>query len=119
MGTVPWGTQVPPPPPAVHAPPRLTTIRLSGPVVAAKAVYQPKPIYPHIAIISHTEGTVVLEATIGKDGSIQDLKLVSGPVLLVQAALDAVRTWRYQPTLIGSEPVDVLTEIDMNFRLNE
>ena len=119
MGSVPWGTQVPPPPPAVHAPPRLTTIRLSGPVVAAKAVYQPKPIYPHIAIISHTEGTVVLQATIGKDGSIQDLKLVSGPVLLVQAALDAVRTWRYQPTLIGSEPVDVLTEIDMNFRLNE
>ena len=62
---------------------------------------------------------MVLQAIIGKDGSIQDLKVMSGPAVLVEAALDAVRTWRYQPTLLNSEPVDVLTEIDVNFRLNE
>jgi len=50
---------------------------------------------------------------------VQDLKVLSGHPLLVRAALDAVKTWRYQPTLLNSEPVDVLTEIDVNFNLGE
>ena len=119
IGSVPWGRGTPPPPTVTHAAPKPILVRLSAPIVAAKGIYQPKPVYPHIAIISRTQGTVVLQAIIGKDGSIQDLKVVSGPALLVQAALDTVRTWRYQPTLLNSEPVDVLTEIDVNFRLDE
>ena len=59
------------------------------------------------------------KAILGTDGTVQDLKVLSGHPLLVRAALDAVKTWRYQPTLLNSEPVDVLTEIDVNFNLEE
>ena len=118
IGSVPWGT-APPPPPVVHATPKPRLVRLSAPIVAAKAIYQPKPVYPHLAIISHIQGTVVLLAIIGKDGTIQELKVQGGHPMLVNAALDAVKTWRYQPTLLNSEPVDVLTEIDVIFSLGE
>jgi protein TonB len=109
----------PPPPPVVHAAHNPTMIRLSSGVVAAMGVYQPKPVYPQLAIIAHIQGTVVLQAIIGKDGTIQDLKVQNGQPLLARAALDAVRAWRYQPTLLNSEPVEVLTEIDVKFTLGE
>jgi protein TonB len=108
-----------PPPPPARAEPRQTMVRLSKGVVAAKALYQPKPVYPQLAIMARIQGTVVLEAIIGKDGTVQDLKVVSGHPLLVRAAIDAVKTWRYQPTLLSDEPVDVVTEIDVNFILAE
>jgi protein TonB len=92
---------------------------VGGDVIAARALYQPRPVYPPLAMMAHIQGTVVLQAIIGKDGTIQDLKVISGHPLLVRAALDAVRTWRYQATLLNSEPVEVLTEIDVNFRLGE
>jgi protein TonB len=76
-------------------------------------------VYPRLAIMAHVQGTVVLQAILGNDGTVQDLKVLSGPPLLISAALDAVRTWRYQPTLLNSEPVDVLTEIDVKFSLGE
>jgi len=113
------GKEPPPPPPIAQAAPKPTMIRLSRGVVAAKAVYQPKPLYPQLAIIARIQGTVVLQAIIGKDGAIQDLKVVSGHPLLVRAAMEAVKTWRYQPTLLSSDPVDVLTEIEVNFNLSE
>jgi protein TonB len=112
-------TAPPPPPPVVHAAPKPQIIRLPSVIVAAKLVYQPKPVYPQIAIVAHIQGTVVLQAIIGKEGAVQDLKVLSGHPLLVRAALDAVKTWRYQPTLLNSEPVEVLTEIDVIFRLGE
>jgi protein TonB len=62
---------------------------------------------------------VVLQAIIGKDGAIQDLKVMSGNPMLIPATLNAVRTWRYQPTLLNNEPVEVLTEIDVIFKLGE
>lgn len=117
-GGVPWGSQ-PPPPPAPRAAPRPQRVRLPSDIVAAKAIYQPKPLYPQIAMMAHIQGKVVLAAIIGKDGAIQDLKLVSGPPLLAQAALDVVRTWRYQPTLLNAEPVEVMTEIDVIFTLEQ
>jgi len=92
-------------------------IRLSSGVVAAKALRQPKPLYPQLAVRARIQGTVVLQAIIGKDGTIRDLKVLSGHPLLVQAALDAVKTWQYLPTLLNSEPVEVLTEIDVIFTL--
>ncbi len=118
-GGAPWVRNTPPPPPEKHAAPKPQIIRLSSGVVAAKAVFQPKPSYPPLAVIAHIQGTVVLEAIIGKNGAIQDLKVLSGHPLLGRAALDAVKTWRYQPTLLDSEPVEVLTEIDVNFQLEE
>ena len=114
-----WVRETPPPPPVVHATPKPQMVRLSSGVVAAKLLYQPKPIYPPLAIMARIQGTVVLQAIIGTDGTIKDLKVQSGHPLLVRAALDAVQTWRYQPTLLNTEPVEVLTEIDVNFKLGE
>jgi protein TonB len=118
-GAAPWVTQAPPPPPVVHTPPRQQPYRVGGDVIAARALFQPRPVYPPLARMARIQGTVVLQATLARDGTIQDLKVISGPPLLAQAALDAVKTWRYQPTLLNSEPVEVLTEIDVNFILGE
>jgi protein TonB len=88
-------------------------------VIAARALFQPQPVYPPLARMARIQGKVILQAILAQDGTVQDLKVISGHPLLVQAALDAVRTWRYQPTLLNSEPVEVLTEIDVNFILGE
>ncbi|MGA2538068.1 MAG: energy transducer TonB [Terracidiphilus sp.] len=75
------------------------------------------PQYPAIAKAMHVEGTVVLAATISKDGRIINLHVVSGPAVLQQAALDAVSSWRYRPYLLNGEPVDVETTINVIFTL--
>ena len=74
-------------------------------------------LYPPLARQTRISGTVKLHAIIGKDGTVQQLQVVSGHPLLVQSALDAVRQWRYQPTLLNGEPVEVDTEIDVIFSL--
>jgi periplasmic protein TonB len=76
------------------------------------------PVYPAIARAVHTEGTVVLEATISKSGAIANLHVLSGPAILQQAAIDAVRQWRYRPYLLNGEPVDVETTVNVVFKLN-
>ncbi len=76
------------------------------------------PIYPRIAKASRTQGTVLLTAIISKDGTIQNLEVISGNPMLRQAALDAVSQWRYGPMILNGEPVEVITEIEVNFVLN-
>jgi len=107
----------PPPPPPKPATPK--RIRVGGQVEGAKLIFQPKPEYPPLAKMARIQGTVRLEAIISKDGTIQDLKVVSGHPLLVKSALEAVQRWRYQPTLLNGEPVEVVTEVDVNFTLSE
>jgi protein TonB len=75
------------------------------------------PTYPPIAKAARVSGTVVLQATISKTGTIQNLKVVSGPAMLQQAALDAVRQWRYRPYLLNNEPVEVDTTVNVVFTL--
>jgi protein TonB len=106
----------PPPPPKAATPKR---IRVGGQVENAKLIFQPRPEYPPLAKMARIQGTVRLEAIISRDGTIQDLKVVSGHPLLVKAALEAVQRWRYQPTLLNGDPVEVVTEIDVNFTLSE
>jgi TonB family protein len=88
-------------------------IRVGGAVMSAKLIHQVRPTYPGDA---NVEGTVRLDAVIGKDGTVQDLKLLSGHPILVSAAMEAVSKWRYQPTLLNGVPVEVETEIDLNFK---
>jgi periplasmic protein TonB len=107
------------PPPPVSKPSKPTRVFRPSNVEEAKLISGPKPPYPQMAIITRTQGTVELKAIIGKDGTIQELKVVSGPPLLINAALDTVRRWRYQPTLLNGEPVEVVTDITVNFILNE
>jgi protein TonB len=107
------GGAAPPPPPK----PTQTRIRVGGNVQAANLVRQVQPVYPQIAKTAHVSGTVLLHAIIAKDGSIQELQYVSGPPLLMRAAMDAVREWRYHPTLLNGEPVEVDTTIQVVFTL--
>ncbi len=76
------------------------------------------PIYPPLAKQARIQGTVRFTAVIGTDGTIRDLRLISGHPLLVSAAQDAVKQWAYQPTLLNGEPVEVITQIDVNFTLS-
>jgi protein TonB len=108
-----------PPPPQTSKSGQPLRVRPGGKVIPPKLVYQPKPEYPELARIARTEGAVELEAVIGKDGTIEELKVLRGHPLLVKAAVDAVRQWRYQPTLLNGEPIEVVTEITVNFKLAE
>jgi protein TonB len=117
LGGLPDGTALPPPPPVSHADPKPTMVRRESTIMAAQGVYQPKPVYPPLAVQARIQGTVMLEAIIGKDGRVQNLKVLSGHPLLIHSALDAVKAWRYQPTLLNGEPVDVQTEINVIFTL--
>jgi protein TonB len=103
-----------PPPPPPKAPAR---IKLGGQVQAAKIVAQPQPLYPALARQARIQGNVVLHAIIDKDGRVGQLEVVSGHPLLVQAALDAVKQWRYQPTQLNGDPVEVDTTITVSFVL--
>jgi protein TonB len=77
-----------------------------------------KPQYPPAARIARIEGSVVLQAVIGKEGEIENLHVISGHPLLAPAALDAVRRWRYRPYFLNGEPVEVETKIVVNFLLS-
>jgi periplasmic protein TonB len=103
-----------PPPPPTKAPSR---IRVGGNVQAAALVNKVTPQYPPIAKTAHVSGTVVLHAIIAKDGSIQELQYMSGPPLLMKSAMDAVREWRYKPTMLNGDPVEVDTTISVVFSL--
>jgi protein TonB len=75
------------------------------------------PIYPPQARESRVSGSVVLKATIDKEGTVKDVSVMSGPALLRDAAVDAVKQWRYKPVLIDDAPVDVMTVITLTFTL--
>jgi len=93
------------------------TIRLSTGVTDGMLIHKVTPIYPIIARQTHTQGAVVIQAVIGRDGRIENLQLISGNPLLVNAAMDAVKQWRYRPYLLSNEPVEVETQITVNFTL--
>lgn len=113
----------PPPPekpeaaPATKAPPM--RIRIGGNVAQAKVIHQVQAIYPETAKTAHVQGTIVIHAVIARDGTILELKYVSGPELLMKSAMDAVREWRYAPTLLNGEPVEVDTTISVVYTLGD
>ena len=88
-------------------------------VRAMEPVYKVEAKYPPEALRHHIQGTVRLEAVIGKDGHVEHLRLISGHPLLVPAARKAARQWIYRPTLLHGKPVRVATEIDVQFQLDE
>ncbi len=93
-------------------------VAVSQGVQAAKLIRQATPVYPALARQARISGTVRLTAIIGRDGAIRNLEVISGHPLLTAAALEAVRQWVYQPTLLNREPVEVITQIDVNFTLS-
>jgi len=94
-------------------------IRVGGNVQAANLIQKVAPVYPPEAKAARIQGVVRFMATIGKDGSIEDLQLVTGHPLLVESAREAVSQWRYKTTLLNGNPVEVVTQIDVNYTLSQ
>lgn len=117
---------------AIGGPPTGTTVNVASSVPATRSsplsvstgvsnglLLAPiQPVYPQIARMTRIEGVVVIQAIISKQGRIESARLVSGPPLLVQAALDAVRNARYRPYMLNNEPTEVQTTFSVNFRLS-
>jgi protein TonB len=97
--------------------PKKEPMRVSQGVMEARLIHRVIPVYPPLARTARIEGKVHLVGIIGKDGTIQDLKVMDGHPLLVKAAVEAVKQWIYRPTLLSGEPVDVITPIEINFTL--
>ncbi len=107
------------PEPAAHVVPSAPTqIRVGGEVQAALLKHEVVPVYPIIAKNARIQGTVRLSASIAPNGAVQDLRVLSGNPLLVGAAQNAVKQWTYKPTYLNGKPVEVLTEIDVQFTLS-
>jgi periplasmic protein TonB len=101
------------PPKAPPAEPR----RISA-LHPARLLHRVEPIYPKIAVAARIEGTVELAGVIATDGRIRELRLISGHPMLAKAALDAVRQWIYEPTVLNGEPVEVAAPIQVRFVLH-
>ncbi len=101
----------PPPTPSVH-PPRVSRM------MEGNLIYRVQPQYPALARQARVQGIVVLHATISREGRIENLQVVSGPPLLVKSAIDAVLQWRYRPYYLNNEPVEVETQVTVNFTLS-
>lgn len=102
------------PPPKVAAPQKL---RISSGVAEGNLVNKVEPQYPQMAKVAHVQGDVVLQALISKNGAIENLRAVSGHPILIQAAMEAVKQWRYRPYLLNGEPVEVETTITVKFHM--
>ena len=113
----------PPPPPGATSTPMPETapppkrVNISAGVAVGLLVSKAPIVYPIDAKKAHVSGTVVLNAIIGRDGTVEDLQVVSGPEMLQQAALDSVKQWRYRPYLLNGEPEEVRTTINIIFTL--
>ena len=88
-------------------------------VMEKQIVHKVPPVYPEDAKRARIQGKVLLDAVIGKDGEVEQLKVISGPAPLQQSSLDAVRQWTYKPFLLNGEPVEVKTTITVNYTLKK
>jgi protein TonB len=101
--------------------PRVATpqrVRVSQGVSQGLLIKKVQPPYPPLARSARIQGTVILQAEISKDGTIQNLRLISGHPMLAPSAIDAVKQWRYKPYFLNGEPVEVETQITVNFTLS-
>jgi periplasmic protein TonB len=111
FGDTPASVQPPPPASSPTRPPRVSQF------AEANLVHRVQPQYPQIARMAGVRGAVQLRAIVGKTGVIENLTIIGGPPMLVAAAIDAVKQWRYRPYMLNGEPIEVETEITVNFTL--
>jgi len=107
------GVVLPPPPPTPSAHPPRVSHMMEG-----NLIYRVQPQYPPLARQARVQGIVVLRAVISRDGKIENLQIINGHPLLVKSAMDAVRQWRYRPYYLNNEPVEVETQVTVNFTLS-
>ena len=96
--------------------PSLARVRISQGVSTGLLIKRVEPQYPRNALVTHTQGAVQIEATVDKEGHVVNPKVLSGSPLLASAALEAVRQWRYKPYYLDGEPVEIQTQITINFK---
>lgn len=114
----------PPPvaaPPAAPEPTPTAPIRRGGDVVQSNLIHTVQPVYPRLAVIARVQGAVILEAVITREGTIDPSRLrvlQTDHSLLTPAAIEAVQQLRYRPTLLNGQPVEILTNITVNFKMN-
>jgi TonB family protein len=110
-------------PPVLHAPEQgpapVGPIRVSPGTMAGAILTKVDPVYPEMAKAAHVSGTVVLRATISKQGRVENVEWVSGPPMLISSSVDAVKQWTYSPYLLNGEPVEVATTINVNYTFGE
>jgi periplasmic protein TonB len=116
MNSLPIASTNPPPVAAIVKPARPQKLVISH-LDEGMLLRRVQPVYPRMAISTHTQGTVVLSALISTRGEIEGLQVVSGSPLLVQAALEAVKQWRYRPYILNGTPIEVQTQVTVNFSL--
>ena len=114
VGGIQTGAPPPPPPPPGG---RVTRVTKGGDVAAATATKKVMPVYPDLARQARLEGTVRLHTLIDTDGNVVEVTYVSGPAMLVQAAIDAVKQWEFRPTILNGVPVQVECVLAIDFRL--
>jgi protein TonB len=100
-----------------EAPPATPAVRVGGQIKEPKKLKHVNPVYPAIARQARVQGVVVLECTINRQGRVADIKILRGIPLLDAAAIEAVRQWVYEPTLINGKPVPVIMTVTLNFRI--
>lgn len=133
----PWGTkggdsdksriiQIPgaeegprPPLPEPGKKPPVNPVSVSEGAELAQLIHRVEPVYPRIAIYRHTEGTVQLRAVIARDGTVREVQVLSGDAILAFAAEEAVKQWRFRPTILNGQPVEVDTFFTVNFRIKQ
>ncbi len=103
--------------PSLPTPPQ-TTHRISQGLSKGLLIKRVQPTYPPAALAAHAEGAVQIEAIIDKEGNVTNLKVLSGSAVLARAAVEAVRQWRYKPYYLNGEPVEIQTQITVNFKAN-
>lgn len=104
----------PPPPPRPKEP-----VRVGGPISPPTKLVHVNPAYPPIALAAHKEGLVILEALIGEDGIVREVRVLRAAPLFEEAAIAAVRQWRFSPTLLGGEPVPLVMTVTVSFTLQK
>jgi protein TonB len=116
-GGIVGGLEAAPPPPPPPPPPPAAPVRVGGNIKPPTKTKDVKPTYPAIAQSARVQGVVIIEATIGPNGSVQEAKVLRSIPLLDAAALDAVRQWVFTPTLLNGVPVPVIMTVTVNFTL--
>jgi protein TonB len=119
-GCVPWGVDAMIPieePMAPEATPAKPVVRIGRGVEAPVKLRDVKPDYPGLALLTRVEGVVIVECRVDESGRVADARVLRGHPLLDAAALDAIRQWRYRPTLLNGNPVSVIMTVTVRFQL--
>ncbi len=111
-GALPRPVVAPPPPP-----PTRQVFKPGGEIREPKKIFHVPPVYPQIALSSGVQGVVILEATIGETGAIENIRVLRSHPLLERAAVEAVKQWRYTPTRLNGQPVPVMITVTVNFMI--